>query len=62
MEEIWKAEKGSLQDAQAIKSELEKARTEFETARRAGDLTRMAELQYARIPELEKQLAEAVIS
>lgn len=59
LETIWKAEKGSLQDAQAIKSDLEKARTQFDSARRAGDLTRMAELQYARIPELEKQLAEA---
>lgn len=59
LEEVWKAEKNSLQGAQTIKSELEKARMEFETARRSGDLTRMAELQYARIPELEKQLAEA---
>lgn len=59
LEAIWKAEKGSLQDAQSIKSELEKARTEFENARRMGDLTRMAELQYAKIPELEKHLAEA---
>ena len=59
LETIWKEEKGSLNDAQAIKTELEKARMEFETARRSGDLTRMAELQYARIPELEKQLAQA---
>src|SRR5262249_2799970 len=59
LETIWKAEKGSLNSAQAIKTELEKARTEFESARRASDLTRMAELQYARIPDLEKQLAEA---
>jgi len=59
LETIWKAEKGSLNDAQAIKSELEKARVEFDTARRAGDLTRMAELQYAAIPQLEKQLAES---
>lgn len=59
LETIWKAEKGSLQDAQAIKTELEKARTEFDAARRAGNLTRMAELQYARIPDLEKKLAEA---
>lgn len=59
LETIWKAEKGSLNSAQAIKTELEKARTEIESARRAGDLTRMAELQYARIPDLEKQLAEA---
>lgn len=59
LETIWKTEKGSLQDAQAIKSELEKVRTELDTARRAGDLTKMAELQYGRIPELEKQLANA---
>lgn len=59
LEDIWKSEKGMLHDAQAIKSELEKARTEFESARRSGDLTRLAELQYARIPELEKQLADA---
>lgn len=59
LETIWKSEKGSLQDAQAIKTELEKARTEFDSARRSGDLTRMAELQYARIPDLEKRLAEA---
>lgn len=59
LEDIWKAEKGSLNDAQAIKSELEKARLEFDTARRADNLTRMAELQYAVIPELEKRLAQA---
>lgn len=59
LETIWKSEKGSLQDAQAIKAELEKARMEFDSAKRAGNLSRLAELQYARIPELEKQLAEA---
>lgn len=58
LETIWKAEKATLQDAQSLKSQLEKARVEFENARRAGDLTLMAELQYARIPDLEKQLAE----
>jgi ATP-dependent Clp protease ATP-binding subunit ClpB len=59
LEEIWKAEKSFLQGAQNIKSELERARLEFETARRAGNLTRMAELQYGRIPELEKKLVMA---
>lgn len=59
LEKIWKSEKGSLQDAQNIKGELEKARNEFDAARRSGNLTRMAELQYGRIPELEKQLAES---
>lgn len=59
LEEVWKAEKGSLQDAQAIKTELEKARVEFESARRSDDLARMAELQYGRIPDLEKKLTQA---
>lgn len=59
LEKIWKSEKGSLQDAQDLKGELEKARNEFEVARRAGNLARMAELQYGKIPELEKQLAIA---
>lgn len=59
LEDVWKAEKGSLNDAQSIKSELEKARAEIESARRGGDLSRVAELQYGRIPELEQQLAAA---
>ena len=48
-----------MHEAQVIKTDLEKARAEFEVARRSDNLTRMAELQYARIPELEKQLAQA---
>jgi ATP-dependent Clp protease ATP-binding subunit ClpB len=59
LEEIWKAEKAALSGAAHIKEELERARLELETARRAGDLTRMSELQYGRIPELEKQLQMA---
>ncbi len=59
MEEIWKSEKASLQGAQQIKEALDTARMELEAARRASDLTRMSELQYGRIPELEKKLAEA---
>ena len=56
LEEIWKAEKASLQGAAQIKSELEQVKLELEAARRAGDLTLMSELQYGRMPELEKQL------
>ncbi len=56
LEEIWKAEKAALQGTHHIKEDLDRARLELETARRAGDLQRMAELQYGRIPELEKQL------
>nr|VFK38327.1 MAG: ATP-dependent Clp protease ATP-binding subunit ClpB [Candidatus Kentron sp. TC] len=59
LNEIWKSEKAALQGTTHVKEELEKARIEFETARRAGDLTRMSELQYGRIPQLEKQLVEA---
>jgi ATP-dependent Clp protease ATP-binding subunit ClpB len=59
LEEIWKQEKAALQGAQHIKEQLDRARLELETARRAGDLERMSELQYGRIPELERQLAAA---
>ena len=57
LEEIWRSEKADLQGEQHIKEELDRARVEIESARRAGDLARMSELQYGRIPELEKQLA-----
>jgi len=59
LEEIWNAEKASVQGATSIKEELERVRLEYETARRAGDLARMSELQYGQIPELEKSLIEA---
>jgi ATP-dependent Clp protease ATP-binding subunit ClpB len=59
LEEVWKAEKAALQGTAHIKEELERAKLELETARRAGDLGRMSELQYGRIPELEKRLAQA---
>ena len=57
--EVWRAEKAQLQGAAQIKESLEGARQEFETARRAGDLARMSELQYGRIPDLEKRLRAA---
>ena len=59
LEEVWKAEKATLQGASGIKEELEKVRNELDAARRRSDLSRMAELQYGRIPELEKKLAAA---
>ena len=59
LEKVWLGEKASLQDAQKIKEKLEKARLDLETARRASDLAQMAELQYGRIPDLEKQLSNA---
>ena len=60
LDEVWKAEKASVQGAAHIKEELERARQEVETARRAQDLQRMSELQYGRIPELEQRLARAL--
>jgi len=60
LEEVWKAEKALMQGAAQIKEDLERAKLEFDTAHRANDLARMSELQYGRIPELEKQLQEAM--
>ncbi|MBV9695755.1 MAG: ATP-dependent chaperone ClpB, partial [Gammaproteobacteria bacterium] len=59
LEEIWKAEKATLQGGAAIKEELEKVKLDIEAARRRGDLGKVAELQYGKIPELEKRLAAA---
>lgn len=59
LEEVWKAEKAAMQGTTHIKEALDQARLEFDTARRAGNLQRMAELQYGRIPELEAQLKQA---
>lgn len=59
LEEIWKAEKASLQGAQTIRGSLEKARADMEAAHRAGDLARMSEIQYGLIPDLEGKLAAA---
>ena len=59
LEEVWKKEKALLEGASKSKELLEQAKIELEAARRAGDLQKMSELQYGRIPELEKQLAAA---
>jgi ATP-dependent Clp protease ATP-binding subunit ClpB len=56
LEEIWKSEKAAVQGSSHVKEKLERARMQLETAQRAGDLARAGELQYGRIPELEKQL------
>ncbi len=59
LEEIWKSEKASLQGTAHIREELDRVRLEMDAARRAGNLGRVAELQYGKIPELEKRLAQA---
>ncbi|MDE0005996.1 MAG: ATP-dependent chaperone ClpB [Rhodospirillaceae bacterium] len=59
LDEVWSAEKAVMQGATHLKEELEHARTELEKAHRAGDLARMSELQYGRIPELTRELEQA---
>ncbi len=59
LEEIWKSEKASVQGTTKIKEELEQAKTEMEAALRRQDFARVSELQYGKIPQLEKQLSTA---
>jgi len=59
LEEVWKGEKAALEGTAHLKEEIDRARVELDTARRAGNLNRMAEIQYGRIPELERRLAVA---
>jgi ATP-dependent Clp protease ATP-binding subunit ClpB len=60
LEEIWKKEKSAVQSEQKIKEELDQAKLEMEAAQRKVDLAKMSELQYGKIPELEKQLQVAL--
>ncbi|AEE27116.1 ATP-dependent chaperone ClpB [Francisella hispaniensis] len=57
-EELWKAEKLKMQGASKLKEQLEKTKFELEKYQRAGDLSKMAELQYGKIPELEAQIKQ----
>ncbi len=59
LEEIWKAEKATVQGSTHIKEEIEKIRLQMEDAKRKGDWQAMSELQYGRMPELEAQLKQA---
>jgi ATP-dependent Clp protease ATP-binding subunit ClpB len=59
LNEIWKSEKAALQGATKIKEQIEQARVELEAAQRRQDFAKMSEIQYGRLPELEKQLAAA---
>ena len=62
LEKIWKSEKQAMQGTQNIRAELDQAKLDLEIARRASDLSRMSELQYGRIPELESKLELATES
>ena len=59
LDEVWRAEKAALTGSAEIKEALERARLDLEAAKRAQDYTRMSEIQYGRIPELERQLQQA---
>ncbi|MBT2115548.1 ATP-dependent chaperone ClpB [Dyella sp. LX-66] len=59
LDEVWKSEKALLQGATKIKEQIEQARVQLEAAQRRQDYAKMSELQYGRLPELEKQLAAA---
>src|SRR5215471_9500109 len=62
LEEVWKSEKAALQGTAHVREELDRTRLELDAARRAGNLSRMAELQYGKIPELEKRLSAAQVA
>jgi ATP-dependent Clp protease ATP-binding subunit ClpB len=59
LEEVWKAEKATLQGATKLKEQIEAAKLELEAAQRGQDYARMSEIQYGTLPELEKQLKAA---
>ncbi len=59
LEEVWKSEKATLQGATRIKEQIEAERLDFEAAQRRQDYAKMSEIQYGKIPELEKQLKAA---
>jgi ATP-dependent Clp protease ATP-binding subunit ClpB len=59
LDEIWKAEKATAQGSAHVREEMDKLRTQIETLTRQGDFNKVAELQYGKLPELEKRLKEA---
>jgi ATP-dependent Clp protease ATP-binding subunit ClpB len=59
LEEVWKAEKATLQGATKVKEQIEAARLELEAAQRRQDYAKMSEIQYGKLPALEKQLKAA---
>jgi len=59
LEEIWKSEKATAQGSAQVKEEIDRIRTQIEELKRKGDFNKVAELQYGKLPELEKKLKEA---
>jgi len=59
LDEIWKSEKAAAQGSAQLKEEIEASRFQMEELKRRGDFNKVAELQYGKLPELEKRLKEA---
>ncbi|MEP7295856.1 MAG: ATP-dependent chaperone ClpB [Burkholderiales bacterium] len=59
LDEIWKAEKAAAQGSAHVKEEIDRIRTQIEEFKRKGDFNKVAELQYGKLPELEKTLKDA---
>jgi ATP-dependent Clp protease ATP-binding subunit ClpB len=59
LEEVWKGEKARVQGTQHIKEDLERLKLQMEDFKRKGDWQKVSELQYGKIPELDKQLKAA---
>ena len=59
LEDIWKSEKAQAQGSQQVREQVEKVKLQIEELKRKGDFNKVAELQYGKLPELEKRLKEA---
>jgi len=59
LEEIWKAEKASVQTSGEVREQIERVKLDIEELKRKGQYDKLAELQYGKLPELEKRLKEA---
>ena len=59
LDEIWKAEKATAQGSAQVKEQIEQIKSQIEALKRQGDFNKVAELQYGKLPELEKTLKEA---
>jgi len=59
LDEIWKAEKAQAQGSAQVKEEIDRIKFQIEECKRKGDFNKVAELQYGRLPELEKRLHDA---
>ena len=59
LEDVWTAEKAQAQGSQQVREQVEKVKLQIEDYKRKGDFNKVAELQYGKLPELEKQLKEA---